>query len=45
MQNATHTKLSLRLPIAQMVPICERAQENDSGLFAYVAGRIGKKLP
>jgi hypothetical protein len=44
MQNASSTRRSLRLPIEQMVPICERAQENGSTLFSYVAQRIESRL-
>jgi hypothetical protein len=40
MQNATHSKLSLRLPIEAMVDIAERAQQNGSSLFSYVARKI-----
>jgi hypothetical protein len=44
MQNASSTRLSLRLPIEQMVPICERAQQDGSNLFTYVAQKIGSRL-
>jgi hypothetical protein len=44
MQTATSTKLSLRLPIEQLVPICEQARENGSTLFTFVAQKIGSKL-
>jgi hypothetical protein len=30
--------------IEQMVPICERAQENGSTLFSYVAQKIESRL-
>jgi hypothetical protein len=40
MQSATTTKLSLRLPIDEVAPICERAQLSNRALFSYVAGTI-----
>ena len=44
MQNATHTRLALRLPIQDYVTISQRAQSNGSDLFGYVAAQIGQKL-
>jgi hypothetical protein len=40
MQTATQTRLSLRLPIDHLAPICTQAQQNGSALFSYVATRI-----
>jgi hypothetical protein len=44
MQTATITRLSLRLPIEQIIPLSEAARENGSTLFAFVAQKIGAKL-
>jgi hypothetical protein len=44
MQNASTTKLSLRLPIERMVDSGERGRENNLSLFSYVAQRIGTRL-
>jgi hypothetical protein len=40
MQAASHTKLSLRLPITQVAPICEAAQQNGGTLFSHIAQKI-----
>jgi hypothetical protein len=44
MQNATVTRLSVRVPIEQLIPVAEAARENGSTLFTYVAQKIGSKL-
>jgi hypothetical protein len=44
MQTATQTRLSLRLPIGQLAPICERAQLSSQALFSYVATRIESRV-
>jgi hypothetical protein len=44
MQNATSTRLSLRLPIEDFAQISARALGNESDLLSHVAARIGQKL-
>jgi hypothetical protein len=44
MQDASSTRLSVRVPIEQLIPVAEQARENGFTLFTFVAQKIGAKL-